>query len=158
MLENRGFSLIELVVGLLIVSILFFFALPFSLSMMQKNQLEVVKNEIISAIHFAKTTSVLRGLPLVLAPLPQADNWSAGMLLYVDNDKHEFNEKSELIYEWHWKHPGINVSWQGLYTKNYLLFSTTLQSRALSGHFIISNKQGNRVQLIVNRLGRIRTA
>ncbi len=157
MIKHRGFSLIELLVGLVILGILFLFSLPLGLAIIQKNQLEVVKNEISSAIHYAKTASVLRGVPLVLAPLPQTNNWSAGMLLFIDNETHQFKDKSELIHEWHWKHPGIQISWQGLYTQNYLLFTPSLQTRALSGHFNIANKEGKTIKLILNRLGRIRS-
>jgi type IV fimbrial biogenesis protein FimT len=155
-LKNCGLSLLELVAGLVILSILFFFCLPLGLSIYQNNHVEVIKNEISTAVHYARTSAALRGLPLILTPLSHTSDWSAGMILFVDNEKHQYTEKTELIHEWQWKHRGIRVNWQGLYSKNYLVFASDLKHAAASGHFIIQNDQGKTLKLTLNRLGRVR--
>lgn len=156
MLRNCGFSLIELIAGLLILSILFLFCLPLGLSVFQNNHLEVVKDEISAAIYYARTRAALSNLPLILTSLSESEDWSAGMRLFVDNKKHQFTEKSELIHEWRWKHQGIHVNWQGLYSDHYLILAADLRHAAASGHFVIRNEQGKSINLTLNRLGRIK--
>lgn len=157
MLKHCGLSLLELVAGLIILSILFFFCLPLSLSIYQNNRLEVVKNEISAAVHYARTNAALRGLPLILTPLPYTSDWSAGMILFVDNEKHQYTETTALIHEWQWQYQGVRINWQGLYAKNYLLFAADPKHAATSGHFIIQNDQKKTLKLILNRLGRVRS-
>ncbi|MBA3536401.1 MAG: GspH/FimT family pseudopilin [Tatlockia sp.] len=158
MLKNCGLSLLELVAGLVILSILFFFCLPLGLSIYRNNQVEIIKNEISAAVQFARTTAALRGLPLILTPLPQSSDWSAGMILFVDNERHQYSEKTELIHQWQWNYQGIRINWQGLYSKNYLLFAAEQKHAAASGHFIIQHVQGKSLKITLNRLGRVRAA
>ncbi len=154
MCKQRGLSLLELVAGLVILSILFFLCLPFGLSFLQSNQLEVVKDELTAAVQYARTRALLEGHPLLLTPL--TDDWSLGMRLIVDNKKHHYLDKTQLIHEWRWTHQGIRVSWQGLHTNRYLVFAPDLKHSASSGHFIIQNENGKTLKLTLNRLGRIR--
>ncbi|MBA2656161.1 MAG: GspH/FimT family pseudopilin [Tatlockia sp.] len=156
MFRSRGLSLLELVTSLVIFGILFFLSLPLTVSIFQRNHLEVVKDQLAVAIHYARSKAMMQGEALILTALPNAGDWSSGMYLLTDNVKHQYNEKSQLIHSWQWEHKEIKVTWQGLQSNNYIVFSPDLNHSASSGHFIIQNQEGQILKLTLNRLGRIR--
>jgi len=157
-LKNRGLGLVELLVGLMILSILFFFCMPLGQRLYQNNQLELIKDEITAVVNYAKTMAILNELPLALTPLPGARDWSAGMLLFIDNKEHQYKNKRQLIHQWQWKNQGIRVSWRGFNSTQHLIFARDLRHSALSGHFIIEGVQGKMIKLTLNRLGRMTCA
>ncbi len=155
MSRNYGLTLLELLASLLIISILCMFCVPLGLSVYENNQLQVVGDEISTAIRFARNMALLHQLPLALTPLNQSNDWSEGMVLFVDNKKHRLTEHDKLIQQWNWQRRGVKVSWQGFQTNDYLLFPTELHHAALSGHFDLQNREGRVVKLVINRLGRV---
>lgn len=157
MMRNYGLTLIELLAGLVIISIMFAFCLPLGFSLYGKNQLKVLENEISIAIRFARNMALMKHIPLVLSPLPKTNNWSDGMILFVDNKNHQYTETDQLIHQWNWQKLKVQVNWQGFRSHNYLIFSSTLSHSANNGHFTLRNKEGETVKLVINRLGRVIT-
>ncbi|CDZ79171.1 type II secretion system protein H [Legionella massiliensis] len=154
--RKRGFSLVELLLSILLIGILLAFSTPFGLDLYRKNQLEIVKDELAALINFARATAILQGKPLVLAPLPGGLDWSKGAILFADNKTHQYSENIKPIHLWQWHHKGLQLSWQGLHSVNYLIFSADPNHSASSGHFTIQNDKGASTQLTLNRLGRVR--
>lgn len=152
---SAGFTLLELLLCLSLLGIIAFFSLPYTPSLYKQNQLQTVTAEIKSAIHTAKMQALVVGKTLALTPLPDADDWSEGMLLFVDNAKHQYTPHVKPLYEWHWKSAGTHVSWHGFQSKDYLLFATDLRSSTTNGYFVIKNAQ-QQAKLIINRVGRVR--
>ncbi len=132
-----------------------FFSVPFAQSFYKKNQLQQVADEIKTAIHTAKMQALLRHDKLVLSPLTGFTDWSKGMLLFVDNAKHHYSQKDKLLHEWHWTPKGIQVSWHGFQSKDYLLFATDLSCSTTNGYFMIKNNL-QQVKLVINRVGRVK--
>lgn len=155
-LENPGFSLIELLTTLVIFGILCGYSLSFFPSLQKKNQLQVMTNEIKQAIHFAKMEALAHAHTVTLTPLSEQKDWSAGMLLFVDNLSHHHVEKSNLIREWHWQHPGLTVTWHGFESTDYLRFSPDLMTRNANGYFLVEDNAKQRIKLIINRLAKVR--
>ncbi len=152
---SKGFTLLELLLTLSLISTITFLSLSYAPSLYKKNQLQTVSTEIKSAIHTAKMQALAKGKPLTLAPLSNTNDWSKGMLLFVDNPKHQSTPNTEPLYEWHWKSAGTDVFWHGFQSKDYLLFTTDLRSSMTNGYFVIKNTQ-QQIKLIVNRVGRVR--
>lgn len=155
MLKSSGLTLIELLVVAVLLSILSFFCFPHWQIIHQKNQLQILQDEIGNAVRFARTHSILRGETLILTPLPDTSDWSSGMLLWVDNPTHQYVLGSTLIHQWRWKNSGFHVTWHGFQSSRYLLFSADVKKAASSGHFLIAKNSQQPVKLTVNRLGRI---
>ena len=151
-----GMTLIELLVSLSLLAILLFFSLPFAPSLYNKNQLQVVTDEVSSAIHFAKIQALLTGDVLVLSPLSGGRNdWSHGMLLFVDNPKHQYMSDDKLLHEWHWNSNVVRVFWHGFQSDEYVLFAADISHSTTNGYFIIKNDT-KQLKLVVNRLGRVK--
>jgi len=151
----KGFTLLEQLICLFIIGIVVFFVFPGITSLYKKNQLQTVTAEITNAVHTGKLQALVTGETLVLTPLPSSNDWSDGMVLFVDNREHKYREDSRLLYAWKWTFPGVKISWQGMMSNNYLLFAIDMKSSMTNGYFMISNAK-QQVKLSVNRLARVR--
>ena len=141
-------NLIEVLICLAISSIVLFFALPFTPSLYKKNQLDIIEPDIINAIRFAKTQSLMTGDNLLLTPLSGANDWSRGMSLFVDNPQHHYSPGVKQLREWHWQARGVQIAWRGFQSTNYLRFATDISHSAINGYFIIENNANQHVKLI----------
>ena len=155
MKTKAGFTLVELLLALAIISIVLFFCMPFTGSFYKKNQLQLLSDEIQNAILYAKTEVLLHGTPLVLAPLPGSADWSKGLVLFVDTKNHQYAEGVAIMHEWHWRDSDIKIEWHGFQSKHYLLFARDISHSAINGHFLIRDNSKQH-KLIINRLGRVR--
>ncbi|ASQ45719.1 GspH/FimT family protein [Legionella clemsonensis] len=150
-----GMTLLELVCCLLLICVLFFTTVPAQFSLMQHNQLKVMEDEISNAIRYARKMALLHGVPLALTPLQSSNDWSKGMILFIDNKQHQYRSGDKLLHQWQWQKPGLQISWKGFLSNSYLLFSNNLKHAATSGHFDLFTADSKHVKLIVNRFGRV---
>jgi len=146
MKKNSGFTLIELLITLVIISALVMTVVPMGQKIYQKNQLDVIEHEIINAVTYARNTAFESGKTLTMTPI-NGKNWSNGMVL---------SDVKNMVYQWQWHFSGINVTWHGFRSDNYLIFSSELAKATASGSFVISSQYGQK-KLTINRLGRIRS-
>lgn len=153
-LKKLGLTLIETLIGLFLVSLIAFFSLSY-VSVYKKDQLSIVCEEIKNAVHLARMQALSTGKKLVLTTIPETSNWAEGMVLYLDTPQHQYDTSSKPIYAWRWKSSGIDVSWHGLQSNDYLIFAAELKSNITNGYFLIKNST-QEIKLIVNRLGRVR--
>ena len=93
---------------------------------------------------------------MLLTPLPNSSDWSKGMVLFVDNEKHHYTSTTHVIYEWHWQFPLIQVSWKGFQSSQYLLFSIEASQNGVNGFFLIKDNLQQMAKLVVNRMGRLK--
>ena len=146
-----GMTLIELLICLAIFSIVWFFSLPSSSELTDRNQIECVKNDIESALQYAKMQSMLRNETLLIMSLPNEQNWSHGIAVFSGADLS--NLKPLHMWPWHFKN--IQVLWKGFQSRNYLRFATGINHYATNGHFLIQG-QYSAVKLVINRFARLR--
>ena len=147
--SSHGFTWIECLLTLSIFSILLWFSIPFATSLYQKNQMQVIQDDIKSAIRFAKMRALMDGKNEVLMPLSSSHDWSRGMQLRVD-------KTTQTLFEWHWPSSSIHVSWHGFLSNHFLYFSADINQSATNGYFLIQSPQQPVIKLIINRLGRVR--
>lgn len=156
MLKFRAFTLVELLLGLSLLGILLFFTLPFESSLHQKNQVQVIQDDIIAAVRYAKTNALTRGKNVILTPLVNSHDWSDGMMLFIDNATHRYTPDDKLLHEWHWPSTEIHVSWKGFQSSHYLLFSADATQNSVNGSFLINGNSKHAVKIVINKLGRIK--
>ena len=143
----RGFSLLELLICLSVVTILLLGTMASTRPLNIKNKREIIADEIKGAIGFAKMQSLLCESDILLKSLSDNEDWSQGMRLWRDN---------HLLREWQWASDGIIITWQGFQSSHYLLFSADMSRNALNGTFKIIDNDLKSSKLIVNRLGKVR--
>ena len=156
--KSFGFTLIELLIALSIAAILFMWVLPVKQDFFLKNKISTRTEEIVSALHYARSQASLLGQSLILAP--KEGVWSSGMILFIDQDSnHAYGSLDKLLFQWQWQDNDLTLSWSGLYD-NYLLFTPTELNSVLGGTFYLCpvdpaiGVRGKHI--LMNRLGRIR--
>lgn len=148
-MKCQGFSLIELLFVVFLMSSLFLLSTSGLSSLRQKNEAQVLVNELTTAIQYAKMQTIRMGHPLVLMPLHKNANWAQGMVLQPQH-------KEEVLYTWYWHHPHWTITWSGVHSDKKIILSNNPVSAISNGSFLIYNdfSQDKKV-LILNRLGRI---
>ncbi len=154
MLKLKAYTFIELLLSLAIVSLLLFFAIPFNSSIHQKNQCLVIENDVKQAISYAKTQAWIRGQNLILRP-KYMDDWSHGMILFIDNATHKYHNTAPIIHEWSWNFANIVIDWHGFQSRDYLVFYADSRKNVLNGTFNITSHNA-RVRLVINKMGRVK--
>lgn len=152
---KKGFTLLELLIYLAIVSSLLIMSIVFGQVFFQRNQIDVTVSEIKNAIHYARNMAITHGVPVTLNPIGIQQNWTEGMVLFIDNKEHHYTERDTILYQWQWKNHGLRVTWSGFRSNEYLILASNLNQAACSGSFdfVVGKKEVRR--LIINRLGHV---
>lgn len=150
MMINKGFTLLEMIMVLFIVSILSFIGIQSMPNFMSRNEKEILIDEIKMAVDYAKTRSVNAGKRLKLLPLDNDLNWSKGaQLLEVKTQK--------IDHVWQWRHAHWAVYWQGVHASKTILLTPNPMNAISNGHFnLINLDTKEEVHLVLNRLGRLK--
>ncbi|MGQ3887445.1 pilus assembly FimT family protein [Legionella sp. CNM-1927-20] len=149
MTHKIGFTLLELLIVISIISLLLLFSIPGQQQLYEQNQLKIVSNRLKSVVQYGRNMALARDVILALAPLNN-QNWSQGLVLFIDNKKHQPSQ-DKIIQIWQWASHSIHISWQGFQSTNYLLFSPNLKNASCNGHFLLVTKNNLPKKIILNR-------
>jgi type IV fimbrial biogenesis protein FimT len=97
--HNAGFTLVEMVITLAVVSILLAAAVPSVSAFIKNNRISSQMNSIITDLHFARSTAVSSGATIIICRSadPAASNpscggkqqvWTGGYLIFADDGTH----------------------------------------------------------------------
>lgn len=150
----KGYTFIEVLVTLIIISGLMLFTLVFSSDFLQKNEQQTLVDELRTAIQYAKMQAIIQGGPVALSPLDRAGNWSTGMTLIKIDKK---SKQLQVLHQWQWHHPHWVLHWSGVNKKQAITLSNNPMTAISNGQFhLIHMKSQKEIVLILNRLGRVR--
>ena len=153
-MKIKGFTLIEVLITLILLAGLSLLTISSASFFTYRNEQQTIIDEIRTAIQYAKIQATTLGRPVYLAPFDESLNWSAGMIL--TQCKVEQNT-SDLLYQWHWYHPGWNITWSGASSLNKIILSNNPESAISNGQFVLFNSHTKeRIIIILNKLGRIK--
>ncbi|QBR84231.1 pilus assembly protein [Legionella israelensis] len=149
----KGFSLIEFTVTLALLMLLSSLAAGFNYFFYSRNELQALKDELKTAVHYARMQSFIIGKTLYLENISRSNDWSCGMVLYEVNS----NGSKIPLHKWQWNHPHWQIYWSGFSSRNSILFSPHPHFAAMNGQFrIINARTQQQTTLVINRLGRIK--
>jgi type II secretory pathway pseudopilin PulG len=140
--KSSGFTLIELLCSFCILGLIIVFGVPVGAEIYQKNVLAVVVDDIQQAVSSAK----MSGRVAELVPVSETLDWSDGMRL-------SFSGRDE--YTWHWRWPGLHVSWHGFQSSHQLTFSKAIAESTTNGYFLIQIMHQH-ITITLNRMARMR--
>jgi len=154
MIKVNGFTLIEMLFTLMFIAVLSLFSVTSASFLVHKNEQQTIVDEIKTAIQYAKTQAVSLGHPVSLSPNDKELNWSKGVILTRMQSK---TGNNPVLYQWNWHHPRWDITWAGMNSPHKIILSNNPVSAISNGHFVLFNtRTKERVELILNRLGRIR--
>ena len=168
--NNTGFTLIELLMVIAIAAILMTVAVPGFQGMIQKNRLATISNEFITALNYARSEAVTRGIRVTVGKT--GANWENGWEVFSDRDGDgifEDDGDSTLCED------GVDDCvlrsypvLSGSYTlrannnfTNFVNFKSNGQSNNMGSFVVCDNSDGNNLPeantsrlIVVNRVGR----
>jgi type IV fimbrial biogenesis protein FimT len=156
MTKSLGLTLIECLLSLFLLSMLFMSALPSVSGLLQKNQMQVLQDDLKSAIFYARSQALIRNQPILLTPLSETNDWSEGITVFVDNETHRYASDSEILFQWHWSYSDVRVTYHGFQANQALRFVPEISQNAVNGYFLIQNQYQQGIKVVINRFGRVR--
>lgn len=152
MIKDNGYTLIELLFVLGVFSALCLFSMSSLTGLRQRNEEQILLDEMRVVIQFAKVQAVNLNQPLYLTALNS--NWSEGIALFRTDYK---SLKKTLVQQWSWKHPSWDIAWSGVNGDKQIIISADIAQSMSNGRFILNNTQTTKqIVLTLNRLGRIK--
>jgi type IV fimbrial biogenesis protein FimT len=165
----RGFTLIELIVGLALVLILLTLAVPSFKDLIQSNRLMTAVDDLLSALQLARSEAIKRGIRITLcksadgASCAVNGGYDQGWVVFADSNNNAAIDSGELIIR-----RFQAVSTNGAMTINgntpvahYISYlpsgAPTLTTGAFQAGTLTICAMPKAYRIIINRVGRIRT-
>lgn len=151
---NKGFTLIELMVTVTIMSILLSVGLPSFQSIIASSRLTSTTNAMVSALQLAKSEAMKQHKTVVIRK--KNNDWANGWEVFVDDliDNKIFDAGETILVVTTFDSVNSTIQIVPTYT-NYISFSAT--GRAAAGHFTFCSGSDYR-SVIIAATGRIRTS
>jgi type IV fimbrial biogenesis protein FimT len=165
-LRKNGFSIIELLLTLSVITLLLAVATPKLPAFLEKNQGEKALIAIARAIHVGRTAAIKTGGTVTICRSYDAStcsgNWQDGLIVFTDqNIDRVINHTDQLLVQLMFnKLPGTIV-WRAFQNRQYLQLNSRGDLIHQNGTFTWCASSGNAQsahQLIVSGTGRIRFA
>lgn len=163
-MRNHGFTLIDLILTLSIVSILISISLPSFSAQIKQAQVKTATNSLLESINLTRTQAVMTNKR---ATIRRQNEWSEGWEIFIDTDNDGIRDANEKLIKMQEKLNGIKIITNRPITNNVSYIGTG-ESRNASGtngggfqagtFTICPTAKGKGVQLILARGGRVRVA
>lgn len=138
----RGVTLIELMVGVVVLSIILMFAVPSFRGAIASNRLTTSTNELVSAVALARSEAIRRGARVTIcksadgAACTTAGGWQQGWIVFTDTTRATFDpsvDAGESVIVVARAHPaGVQIQGTAA-VANYLSFAADGTVRTMTG-------------------------
>lgn len=168
-IKTRGFTLVELLASLAIVSIILAIGLPAFSSVIENTKRKDAVYEILGMLNFARDMAVSNSRNVIICPsenkldCSSTQNWSTNLLVYIDQNKNDKKDEDELLLRtFDMTANEQSLNWKSFGNKSFLSFYADGTTGFQSGRIYYCYKGGqeiqNKAQIIVYRTGRSRIA
>ena len=164
--SGDGFTLVELLLVLSILSILLGLSLPNFQAMYAQRQADVVIRKVSKAIQLARMSAIRTGQLVTLcrsdSGVECGGQWRDGIIVFSDRNGDRKINQDDVLQQFI-TFPGINGSlkWRAFQNRQYLQITNQGFTRYQNGNFTYCPNNGDASlarQLIINRTARIRFA
>lgn len=161
MKQMRAQTLVELMVCLLIGGIMLTFAIPALTSTQQLSQQTQAANQLLGALHYARSTAVLSRTTVALCSGGtdcSAENiWQSQLLVFGDLNRNGQLDSTEELLQQLSMPKGYSWQWSNFRSRSYLQYEADGTTRALNGTFTLCHEDTPTKQIVINLTGRART-
>ena len=169
--HSPGFTLMELMVTIAIAGILLGVAIPSFTSIISSNRLTTYANDLVTALNFARSEAIKRGVRITLCKSTNGnsctagDDWSQGWIIFTDqNNNATYDSATETLLRVQANSANAITMVGNTNVANYISYMATGQSKLIGGAFqagtikICDNRTGNvGINLVINSVARIAT-
>lgn len=161
---QRGFSLVELLVTLLIAMLLLTLAVPAYRYLLTENTAVAKVNELVAAINYARNQAIYRHTIVTLCSSMDgkgcSGQWSNGWIIFVDRhgDGH-WAAEDEILRIYAAIPASSDLEWSGQRSEQYLQMDSSGATRGQAGtfRFVADKLQPQKYsKIIISQTGRVR--
>jgi len=156
----HGQTLVELMVCLLIGGIVLTLALPAFTSTLQRNQQTQAVNQLLGALHYARSSAVMGRKTIALcsgdAPCNPEQTWQNQLLIFNDLNKNGQLDNGEALLQQLPLSKGYSWYWSNFRSRPYMQFEADGTTRALNGTLTLCHADTPTRQIVINLTGRAR--
>lgn len=161
-----GFTLLELLITLLILSVLLGQSLPGFQQMLNAKKADLTMKKLAQSIQYARSSAIRTGKFVTLCRSNDGEScggrWEDGLISFTDsNGDRNIDEEDELLRHTYFDNSEGSLSWRAFQNRQYLQFTQRGFTRYQNGNFTYCPQGDDPTlvrQLIINRTGRIRYA
>jgi type IV fimbrial biogenesis protein FimT len=166
--SHRGITVLELLVGLAVASVLSSLAIPAMREFVAAQRSTAAINQLIGAVQFARSAAVTASSTVVLCPSADGercgarDTWQTGAIAFLDADRDGGRDAAEVVLRGFPSLPRRSrVFWRSFRNRGYLSFTGIGYTAWQNGHFRYCPREPDpRLirEVVVNPQGRVRRA
>ena len=157
----RGFTLLELLVTLVIISFALAISIPPLGQSLQKGAVFADTRELLHLVKLARQSAVFGSARVVVCAVDASKNctrdWSRDFLVFTDfNANNRLDAEERIVHYWQHDNLGTRIQWRG-FGPGFLRFKES-GTAADNGAFTVCPADGNIYsarQLVINRVGRV---
>lgn len=154
---KRGFTLAELLLVMLIAAILCGIGVPAFGGLLRGHRLSTTANELLAAIHLARSEAIQRGARVDLVPASRND-WTEGWIILIDSNlDHSVNSTEKIILSAGKVATGITI--QAAFSGSsvqFLAFNSSGHTEPMRSGSLLFTLGEHQRKLIINFQGRPR--
>jgi len=162
----RGFSLVEAVVCMALVSILLGYAFPSLNDMLKRSEATSAINWLVTTVAFTRHAAITRGVTVTLCPSKDGTtcggHWHEGVIIFTDaNRDRTIDSKDKLLHRARFPVDGATLTWHSFRNRQYLQMRGDGFTNYQNGNFVYcpGDKDSRFArQLVINMQGRARTS
>lgn len=161
--QQKGFTLIELIIVLSILTIILSIATPNFLKFKQKMYLDSERNRLTVSLHFARNFAITNNTHVIVCPSDKGNecdsgsNWHSGWIVFIDkNGNREHDEDEKLLRHENKSLKSIDI--RSSIHRSKIRFNSMGYSPGTntSIHFCDMNNSTIPRSIIINNAGRIK--
>ncbi len=156
-MQQRGFTLIELMVSLVILAILLQGASSFVNHLLPQSRLTADTNHVIGLLTRARHHALFQDQVMVCALNSQCQHFKeeTGLILIADQNRNHQFDAQDTVLEKLTLHQQTHISWHSFRNLPALTYYRNGLAHFQNGHYLICNKQVEK-KIVMNRIGRQR--
>ena len=160
-----GFTLIESLIALAIVSIVASFMVPSFSDLIQRSRATTAHNWIVTSIMVARQSAVSYNTMTTLCAsstgVSCGGDWHEGSIVFLDKNKNAKVDEEDTIIQWfHYPLDAGTIKWRSFRNRKYLQITSMGYTNFQNGNFIYCSENQDprfRRQLVINMVGRPRS-
>lgn len=162
--RKNGYSLVELIAVIAVISIVFGLAAPPFQRMVERNKAAMGINWIIRVINMTRATAIERGVLTTLCPTRDRKRcggaWDDQIMIFTDADNNrQLDGKDVAVTYLHFPYDGSTLKWRAFRNRQYLQMTSAGFTNYQNGNFVYCSADQNLTysrQIVLNMQGRVK--